>query len=173
MFRLLPLLALFCFGCVADQPESARTVAAFEVPLPTSTDKQDFLAVLREVAEGRGYHVDAWSDGELRQISEVTPVTFNASVWRGNDEEIMASAMDFGDHLGRVWISFPKGEDPQRSTEFRDAVIPRLQERWPGTASLPIMPNGAIPHPRDMVRTPSGYEVVPSEASRYSAREPG
>ncbi len=173
MFRLLPLLALLCFGCVAQQPESARTVAAFEVPLPTSTDKQEFLEVLREVSEARGYHVDAWSDGELRHISEVTPITFNASVWRGNDEESMASAMDFSDRLGRVWISFPKGEDPQRSTEFRDALIPKIQERWPETASLPIMPNGAIPLPDDLVRTPSGYKIKPSEASRYSARERG
>lgn len=173
MFRLLPLLALFCFGCVAEQPESARTVVAFEVPLPTSTDKQDFLEVLREVAEGRGYHVDAWSDGELRRNSEVSPITFNSSVWRGNDEESMASAMDSSDRLGRVWISFPKGEDPQRSTDFRDALVSKIQERWPDTASLPIMPNGAIPLPNDLVRTPSGYEVKPSEASKYSPPERG
>ena len=173
MFRLIPLLALFCLGCVAEQPESARTVAAFEVPLPTPTDKQVFLEVLREVAEARGYHVDAWSDGELRHISELTPITFNASVWRGNDQESMASAMDFSDRIGRVWISFPQGEDPERSTEFREALMLKIEERWPETASLPIMPNGAIPNPRDLVRTPSGYEVEPSEASKYSAPEPG
>ena len=171
MVRLHLMLALFCFGCAAEQPDSARTVAAFEVPLATSSDRQDFLEILREVVDARGYHVDAWSDEALRHISELTPITLNASVWRGDDEESMASAMDFRDRLGRVWISFPKGEDSQRSTEFRNALIPRIQARWPDMASLPIMPNGAIPHPRDLRRTPSGYDVVPSEASKYAAPE--
>jgi len=173
MFRLFPLLALFCLGCVADQPESARTVAAFEVPLPTSTDKLEFLEVLREVAEARGFHVDAASDEELQHISGISRMTFNASVWRGDDEESMASAMDFGDRIGRVWISFSKGEDPQRSTEFREALILKIQERWPDTASLPIMPSGTIPLVEDLIRTPSGYEVKPSKASKYAARESG
>jgi hypothetical protein len=39
--------------------------------------------------------------------------------------------------------------------------------RWPGTLSLPIMPTGAIPLPRDLVRTPNGYIVDPSEAHKY------
>ncbi|MDP3488849.1 MAG: hypothetical protein Q8R71_01820 [Phenylobacterium sp.] len=171
MFRLFPLLALLCLGCVAEQPESAQTVAAHEVPLPTSTDKSEFLELLREVAESRGYHVDAASDDDLRLMSAVSPITFNASVWRGDDEESMASAMDFRDRIGRVWIAFPKGQDSQRSTDFREALIPRIKERWPDTTSLPIMPNVAIPLTDDLVRTASGYEVKASEASRYATRE--
>lgn len=171
MFRLFPLLALLCIGCAAEQPESAQTVAALEVPLPTTTDKQEFLEVLREVAEAHGYHVDAASNDELQHLSEVSPISFNASVWRGDDEESMASAKDFRDHIGRVWISFPKGEDPQRSTQFRQALISEIRKLWPDTASLPIMPSGAIPLARDLVRTSSGYEVKPSEAQKYLTRE--
>lgn len=170
---LLSLALLLCLGCVAEQPESARTVAAFEVPLPTATEKREFRGVLKEVAEARGYHVDVASEEELRQMSEISPITFNASVWRGNDEESMASAMDFHNRLGRVWISFPQGEDPERSTEFREALIAKIQERWPDTASLPIMPNGSIPLTDDLIRTPSGYEVKPSEASKYAVQEVG
>ncbi|MFA4938905.1 hypothetical protein [Brevundimonas sp.] len=169
MVRLSPLLALLCIGCVADQPESLQTVAAFEVPLPTAADKSDFLALMRKEAEARGYHLDAASDDQLRALSRVSPLTLNASIWRGNDEEIMVSAMDGADHLGRVWITFSKGENPQRSAELQSALIPKIRQRWPDTASLPIMPSGAIPLARDLVRTPIGYEVKASEASKYQA----
>lgn len=159
MVRISPLLALLCIGCVADQPESLKTVAAFEVPLPTATDKSDFLALMRQEAVAQGYHLDAASDDQLRALSRVSPLTLNASIWRGNDEENMVSAMDGADHVGRIWITFSKGDNPERS----------VKQRWPDTAALPIMPSGAIPLARDLVRTPLGYEVRASEASKYQA----
>jgi hypothetical protein len=37
----------------------------------------------------------------------------HAAVWRGsNDDEPIADAMDYWDHLGEVWIAFVKGEEP-------------------------------------------------------------
>ncbi|MEJ7777015.1 MAG: hypothetical protein WKF52_06500 [Sphingomicrobium sp.] len=146
-------------------------MAAYEVPLPTASDKARFLDLLGKVAEAEGYHVDAASPSELKVVSEVSPMTFNASVWRGDDEESMASAMDFRDRIGRVWISFPEGDDPSRSARFREILVPKIKEAWPQTASLPIMPNGAIPLTNDLVRTPYGYEVKPSAATRYQDRK--
>src|SRR3546814_8189603 len=79
-------------------------------------------------------------------MSEVSPQTFNATVWRGkDDEEPIASAMDFQDRLGRVWVSFSLGQDPARSHQFQMSLMPAVRDRWPETASLPIMPNGGIP----------------------------
>jgi len=121
-------------------------------------------------AQAHGYHVDAASTDELKQLSTVSPISLNASVWRGNDEEIMASAMDFKDHLGRVWISFPVGEDQQRSAQFRADLVQKIREDWPDTASLPIMPSGAIPLTDDLIRTPTGYVVKSSEAGKYTAQ---
>jgi hypothetical protein len=69
--------------------------------------------------------------------------------------------------LGRVWISFSLGEDPARSRQFREALLPAIMDAWPDTASLPIMPNGAIPLTEDLVRTPQGYIVKPSAAAKY------
>jgi hypothetical protein len=43
---------------------------------------------------------------------------------------------------------------------------------WPGTMTLPIMPTGAIPLHGDLVRTPTGYIVKPSEAPRYGLTGP-
>ena len=124
--------------------------------------------MLRKQAEAAGFHVDAATDEELKITSEVSRQTFNATVWRGrDDDEPIASAMDFEDRLGRVWISFSRGEDVARSTRFREALVPAIKRDWPETASLPIMPNGAIPLTRDLIRTPSGYIVRPEAASKY------
>jgi hypothetical protein len=158
-------------GCVAAQPESDRTVAAFEVPLKSEADRVRFLAVLRTAAETEQMHVDAESSQDLEQGAKIDPafeMTLNAAVWRGaNDDEAVASAMDEHDHLGQVWITFSKGKDPALTSRFRERAMREIMLRWPGTLSLPIMPTGAIPLHRDLVRTPNGYIVNPSEAHKY------
>lgn len=171
MTRIVLAFLLMCAACgPTEQPKSAKTVAAYEVPLPTAPDKQRFLALLEEKAQAFSFHVDAATAGDLKAASEVSPQTFNATVWRGkDDDEPIASAMDFQDRLGRVWISFSLGADPVRSRRFREALMPAIQVGWPGTAPLPIMPSGAIPLTRDLVRTAKGYIVNPSSAGKYDA----
>ncbi len=168
MKRIVLALVVICSSCAAaDQPESARTVAAFEVPLPTPADKQAFLTIVREEASRVGYHLDAATPDELRRLSEVSPITINAAVWRGNDDEAVASAMDLSDHLGFVWFTFSKGTEPERVASFRTKVMHRVSTRWAQTTRLPIMPTGAIPLRRDLVRTPTGYEVNTREKGKY------
>jgi hypothetical protein len=75
--------------------------------------------------------------------------------------------MDQRDHLGQVWITFLRGEDPTLASRFRERTMNVIMDRWPDTLSLPIMPAGAIPLHRDLVRTPGGYVLNPSEAHRY------
>lgn len=162
-------MALLCAACSVPQPASLETVAAYEINLPTDADKVRFLKVLQKVAEDDGYHVDAASASELAAMSDVSPITLNASVWRGDDEESMASAMDFRDRIGRIWLSFPKGEDPDRSTRFREKLVTQVREAWPDATPLPIMPNGGLPLTEDLVRTPTGYEVRESERSKYQS----
>jgi len=158
-------------GCGAKQPGSARTVAAFEVPLPTEADRNQFLLVLRAAAEVEGMHVDAASGEELKRQTEEIPaveMTVNAAVWRGSThDESVASAMDQRDHLGQVWLTFSRGEDAATTSRFRERVMREIMLRWLGTLSLPIMPTGAIPLRRDLVRAPDGHIVNPSEAHKY------
>lgn len=160
------LLSL-CAACgVAPQPQSARTTAAYEVPLPTPQDRADFLTIYREVAQANGFHVDAATPEEL---NEVYHLTMNATVWRGeNDDEVVASAMDLQTNLGKVWVSFAEGTDRKSFAAFRDQLMSKLRARWPQTALLPIMPTGAIPLPQDMVRTADGYRVKPEDAVKYN-----
>ena len=149
-------------------------MAAFEVPLPSQAERERFLSVLRDMAEDEGMHVDAMSQEELERQARVSPalkMTMNAAVWRGaSDDEPIASVMDQPDHLGQVWISFFRGEDPALNDRFREATMSEVMRNWPGTLSLPIMPTGAIPLHRDLIRTPEGYVVNPTEAHKYALR---
>lgn len=154
------------------QPESLKTVAAFEVPLPSEADRNLFILVLSAAAaEVEGLHVDAATNEQLETVAKAGPLfkmTMNATVWRGaNDDEPIASAMDQSDHLGLVWLTFSKGENPALNSRLRENAMREIMRRWPGTLSLPIMPTGSIPIRQDLVRTPDGYIVNPSEAYKY------
>jgi hypothetical protein len=159
-------------GCgVAQQPESLKTVAAFEVPLLSQADRDRFLSDLRAAAKAEGMHVDAATKEELDGETKASPnfrKTMSAAVWRGsNDDDVVASAMDQFDHLGKVWLSFSKGSDPALAARFRERLMFEVMLHWPDTLPLPIMHSGAIPLSGDLVRTPSGYIVKPSEAHKY------
>jgi len=159
-------------GCGSTaQPESANAVAAFEVPLSSEADRQQFIARLRAAAAPEGMHVDAESSQDLKAEAKVSPMfemTMKAAVWRGsNDNEAVASAVDQFDHLGRVWIMFSRGKNPALTSRFQENAMREIMLRWPGTLSLPIMPTGAVPLVQDLVRTPNGYMVNPSAAQKY------
>jgi hypothetical protein len=168
MHRFLLIgLSIACSSCggVPDQPRWLEAVAAYEVPLPDAADKARFLALLEDEAEAGGFHVDAATPEELRFRSSAT---FSASVWRGaNDEESMLSAMDHEGNIGSIWIIFPRGQNAERSAQFRQNLVPKIVFLWPETRALPIMPTGAIPNPSDLIRTPTGYIVNPSVADKY------
>lgn len=171
MRRLFHFLFVVLAACgVAEQPDWARTVAAYEVALPTPDDKTRFLEVMSAAAEKEGLHVDSATADELKSLSEVSPITFNAAIWRGeNDEEALVSAMDFRDNIGRVWVTFSLGQDQALSKRLRDNLVAGMKRQWPATASLPIMPNGSIPLVEDLVRTPDGYRVKTAAAAKYAA----
>jgi hypothetical protein len=169
MWRIAFVLLLACSSCgVAPQPKSARTVAAYEVPVPTASDRKALLGLLSEEARTEGFHVDADTDEENRQLSEVAAITINAAVWRGkNDDEAVASVMDGADHLGLAWLTFSESDEPKRTARFRASVMRRITQRWPKTQALPIMPTGAIPLHNDLVLTKNGYRVKRQAASAY------
>jgi hypothetical protein len=156
---------------VTPQPQSIQTVAAFEVPLRSQAEREDFLLALSYIAQDHAMHVDAETPEELERRAKVSPtfkMTISAAVWSGaGDDEAIASVMDEPSHLGRPWISFYKGANPALNIRFREATMSEIMRKWPGTLSLPIMPTGAIPLSRDLVKTPKGYVVSPTEAHKY------
>lgn len=173
MMRILVLLTMLLAvaACgVAIQRVSNETVAAFEVPLPQAEDRVALLAILRDAARAEGAHVDASSDDELRKTGAAMPqakMSIHAAVWRGSDDkESWATIMDQADHLGQVWIMFSRGEDEKLALRFRRRAMREIKARWPETLSLPIIDRRTIPLHRDLVRTPDGYRVDPSVASR-------
>ena len=126
------------------------------------------MSLLSQEAKAEGFHVDSASADELKQLSEVSPITINAAVWRGkDDDEAVASVMDGADHLGLAWLTFSESEEPERTARFREKAMRRIMLRWPATLSLPIMPTGSIPNPYQLQRTNEGYKLRPEFASNY------
>jgi hypothetical protein len=161
-----------CTGCgVAHQPESARTVAAFEVPLSTEQDRSLFLAIVSREAQAEGLHLDASSARELELIAQALPgaaSSVHATVWRGaGDDHSEATITNLWVQAPSVWVLFGRGENPGLATRFRQRVMNKIMDRWPDTQTLPIMPTGAIPLPQDLRRTPDGYRVEPRAAATY------
>ena len=63
MLRLTFSFVLACAACgPVEQPKSAKTIAAYEVPLPTASDRGRFIALLSQKAKAAGFHVDAATD---------------------------------------------------------------------------------------------------------------
>lgn len=169
---ILVSILLAVVGCgVAHQPESRRTVAAFEVPLPFEQERNEFLSLVRREAEAQGLHLDAATSTELESISDggrFFTQTMRATVYRGpTDDHAEVVMMDMPDHLGQVWLMFSKGEDPELARAFRDRLMLKITQRWPETLSLPVMPTGAIPNRYQLRRTPDGYKLDPDEVSGY------
>ena len=164
-------LALFIFisACgTAPQPDSARTVAAYEVPLTSVAQREEFLALMSVEAKAESLHLDASTPNDLRQLSEAGPMTIHATVWRGtDDDEAVATVLDLPGNSGRAYLSFFRGEDPIPAKRFRERAMRKVLERWPSTEPLPILPNGALPLPADLVMTTQGYRVKPAAAARY------
>lgn len=158
-------------GCVAPQPESLDTVAAFEIPVPTASDRTELLTLVRQEAEADGLQLYAASDEQLRDVSEAIPQarrTVSATVWRGAENALPeVTIMDGADHLGRAWITFAKGEDTAQAAQFRERLMRRILLRWPETIALPILPGGNIPLARHLIRTPAGYKLDPAYAEDY------
>lgn len=172
MWRTLLIgILLGVAGCVAPQPESLDTVAAFEIPVPTASDRTELLTLIRQEAEADGLQLYAASDEQLRDVSEAIPDarrTVDATVWRGSENALPeVTITDGADHPGRAWITFAKGEDTAQAAQFRERLMRRILLRWPETIALPVMPGGTIPHARHLIRTPSGYKLDPAYAGHY------
>lgn len=162
---------LACASCMPR--EQSKTAAAYETPLEADADRGELLDLVRREADVEGMHVDPHDAASFRSLSSRPPElrkTFDAAVWRDAEAHgLVAAASDGPDHPGRVWILFIRdpGADPAPGERFRARLMTAVVARWPETRSLPIMPSGAVPLPRDLRRMAAGYRVEPSAASRY------
>jgi hypothetical protein len=173
MLRAAPLSLLV--ACAPVSQESVRTVAAIEVAIHTPSDRADLLTVIRQqAATDPALHVDDVSDrwNDLKTQSRDFPPeadgTLYVGVWRGvNDDEQEADASDMG-HKGRVWLTFPKGRNPDRSLKLRRRFIAAIRNRFPDSRAIPILPSGGLPLAADLRETPNGYKVAKPAAGRYN-----
>lgn len=87
-------------------------------------------------------------------------------MWRGiNDDEQEADDSDKG-HKGRVWLTFPRGQDPRRSLKLRQRIIAAIRSRFPVSRAIPILPSGALSLAADLRDVQGGYKMTRSAAQR-------
>src|SRR5947209_264101 len=89
----LALLALAC-GCSRTGNDSTKAVAVIEVPLHTTADRNDLVALMRRLAAANGMHVDDDSEkwaAFQRTLPAKEPVdtraTIYVGVWRGSADD--------------------------------------------------------------------------------------
>lgn len=175
--------ALLCItlpvGCAwacrpVPQPASLRTVAAFEVPLPTSTERVEFLDLLGREAAAEGLVIDADTERNLKRSGQTSPQlreTISAYIWRDDVAFGAVAYVSDRGHNGHAWISFSRGEDPALAQRFRERVMRQVVGRWPGTLAVPVAPTGALPFREDLVLVDQGYQIDPAKMERYSCRK--
>jgi hypothetical protein len=160
------------------QPASLKTVAAVEVPLRTSADHADLLAMLQRVARQQGLHVDdgtkQWiqfrrsaSPNEPVVADDVLTKTIYATAYRGSDDSDLEIDVDDGGHQGRAWLTFIRGEHPDLAARTRVQLIADIRRRWSDARSIPVMPNGALPLATDLTWTGTSYVVKPDRLATY------
>lgn len=162
-------------GCIracqpVPQPESLRTVAAFEVPLTSADERADFLAILAADAAAEGLDVHVETAAQMERRAAMSPdlrESIRATVYRRGDLRQTEAQVSDQFLLGYVWISFNQGENPALAQRFRDRLMSRVVERWPETLIVPVSPTGSIPFKKDLVRGDHGYEIDPAKMAGY------
>jgi hypothetical protein len=169
---VLALALLALGGC--GRAKRAPVVAAIEVPVATTRDRQDLVDALRQAARGDpALHADdataQWMAMQARD--RATPpgkrATLYAGVWRGaRDDEPVAIAVDYL-HTGRVWVSFMDSSDRPGSLRLRQGALRALRARFPQAHDLPVLPSGGLPRDEDLRMTTGGYRIAAARAPAY------
>ncbi|HEX7781295.1 MAG TPA: hypothetical protein VF509_00660 [Sphingobium sp.] len=162
-------------GCIlatqpVPQPESARTVAAFEIPLTTAVDRADYLSILSAEAAAEGLDVNIETAQEINKWSEMSPElrrSIHAIAYRGGDFGRTEATISDQFHFGHVWVTFTQGENPTLARRFRDQLMLRTIRRWPKTLRVPVAQTGALPLREDLVLSDAGYEIDPARLAGY------
>ena len=173
------VLALLAQSLTPGDQQSARTVAAVEIPLHTSTDRADFLALLRRHARAGNLHVDdgtaEWIEfrrgshpDEPPSVTAMLSKTIDISIWRGEEDNELEATVDDGGHNGRPWLMFLRGAHPEVATQFRARLLTEIQARWPEVRNIPVTPDGGLPLSEDLVWTGKSYEIKRERAASYS-----
>lgn len=152
------------------QAESAKLVAAFEVPLTTAVDRDDFLTILKAEASFEGLDLNIETAEEMERWAEMRlelSKSIEATVYRGGDIRQSEARVSDQSHLGHAWISFERGADPSLARRFRERLMSRIVERWPGTLSVPVAQTGSLPLREDLRQSDHGYEIDPSRLAGY------
>ncbi|RYG38291.1 MAG: hypothetical protein EON93_02335 [Burkholderiales bacterium] len=150
-----------------------RPAAAFKIVLTSEADRTVLLSVIEGVSREEGLRLEVSDSERLKQnaaFNGLLEQSVHASVTRQASDRLEAVLFDERDYLGRVWITFLPSDDPVSAKIFRERLVQKVRLSGLETLELPIMPNGSLPQPADLNRTPDGYAVSSEAESKYYAR---
>jgi hypothetical protein len=168
------IAAVLMAGCGVPHIPGLRQVSAIEVDVTRPADRAALIAILHERARLHGLHLDDLSE-QWVQLGKGKPVTspvkksIYVGLWRTADDKDLLAGVDDGGHLGKAWVTFLAGEQPELADEVRRGLLADIERRWPDARKIPVMPNGALPLDDDLVWTGSSYVVKSERISSYAA----
>ena len=165
----MPLLALAVLA-LSSCKEGVRVPTQETVELPIAVkDKQELASLLSDFAGQQGLYFQDASDFE-KDASNGT-----VSIWmtiyrplRNGKEWPEIGVYSEGSHS--PWVTFSKSLDQSYSSaadQTREALLAKMQQRWPNLSRVPILPDGGLPLQRDVRRTPEGLRIDASRADVY------
>ncbi len=163
---------LLMTACGPVDQERVRTLAALEVVPRDDADRRLLVEIFRRHALAAGFHVDdvskKWQEFErTSSLPASFRSSFNVGVWQGTEDEENQMLADDRGHIGRIWITFPKGTGVGRATRFREALIADIDRHWPARHAIPILPTGGLPLAKDLILVGETYRIRPEARQRY------
>ena len=141
---------------------------AVEVPTPV-TERDQLAAVLAGYAHRNGLgfedsspRAQRHSDGEQTLAFKIERPLTNGRLWT----EVQVSAVGNGPALITFARPLDRGIEADADAG-RAEVLGELRQRWPGTAKVPVLPDGGIPRQGDLRHTPDGLRIARAAAARY------
>ncbi|MEO6217856.1 MAG: hypothetical protein ABIO86_17645 [Sphingomonas sp.] len=149
-----------------NDPQAKKYVAAIEIPIVASADRNDLLAILRSRAPKAGLHMDDLSErlglypirdenSSLRSLG-----TIYVGIWHGKRDNDLEVVIGDAGHPGRAWVGFLRGKKPVRAERFRQDLTREIRKRWPLAQLIPVLPSGGLPSADDLLPTESGYKIA-------------
>lgn len=170
-FLIIPALlaSAVLTGCSpVEQPDSLRRVEVLEVPLVTSTDRAELLAILRGAETPGGLHIDDGSESWIEFVNNRkggppppdSPLskTIYVSAWRGDADKDLELFVEDGGHHGKAWVTFQRGQHPNLATEARTRLSRQIKARWPQAREIAL--DAAVDWPAAK-SAPSGEASAP------------
>ena len=145
-----------------------RYAEAAEVPADV-TQRDQLAGLIAAFAQRNGLYYADTTPRVIRTTNgrQTLAIALQRKLTNGRPwNEISVTAL--GDDAALITFVAPlDGGVVPESNSQRAMLMAELRAKWPGTADLPILPDGGIPRFGDVRRTAQGLKIDPAKAAPY------